>query len=208
MASCILYHGPGARLAALEEADRIGRLLLPPVGDTGLKVDEARQVVDVLMSIPVGSDKGVLVIGPMDHSNFKSSDVLLKTIEEFDGRYVQPILWAHDLGGVTETVRSRCLDRWAPEAEAEDENDGLVALGYDLVQCSLEGELARLIQLVQGFLKKNSDRGYDLLRSISGALQERLHEESGQKLWARVRLVAMNTNPTAIEIISALLPEA
>lgn len=206
MASCLLYHGPGARLAALEESARVGRLLLPPLGDKGLKVDEARQLVGMLLSVPVGNQKGVVVVGPMDHSDFKSSDVLLKSIEEFDSRFIQPILWAHDLGGVTETIRSRCLDRWAPDVEVVEDNDGLVALGYDLIHFSLTGEWSRIPTLVKGYLKEEDTHGGDLLRSIADALRGQLHEEPSQRLWRQVRAVAMHRNPTAIEIIAALLP--
>ena len=102
MASCILFHGPGARQAAEAEAAKIGRLVAPPLGDDGLKVDEAREVVELLMTTPVGDKLGVVIVGPMDEAAAKSCDTLLKTLEEFKGGLIRPILWAHDLSGVPE----------------------------------------------------------------------------------------------------------
>ena len=110
MTSCILFHGPKARQAVLHEANCIGRLLAPPFGEEGaygLKVDEAREFVALLSTAPLGTAVGVVIAGPMDVASPKSSDVLLKSIEEFNASVVFPLLWAHDLGGVTGTIRSR-----------------------------------------------------------------------------------------------------
>lgn len=199
--SCLLFHGPGARVDALSWAYQSGRLLEDPIGDTGLKVDDARKVVELLMSTPVGSEKGVLVVGPMDSANRKSSDVLLKSIEEYNAQVVEPILWAYDLGGVSKTIRSRCIDRWCPKNEEADPDDELVAAGYDLVYASLEGESWRVPSIV----KKYKGREGDLMRSIVDALQDgKRHRE----LWQRLRKVALDPNPTALGIIVALMSES
>ena len=80
MSSCLIFHGPGAKAAAMQKAVSAGRLLAPPFGEDGLKTDDAREVVELLFSTPLGMDIGVIVVGPMDEANLKASDVLLKRI--------------------------------------------------------------------------------------------------------------------------------
>ena len=200
--SCILFHGPGARVEALNEAFRTGRLLVDPIGDDGLKVEGARQVVGLMLSTPVGSKKGIVVVGPMDRANWQAADVLLKTIEEFNSRVVQPILWAFDLGGVSATIRSRCIDRWCPQIEDVEEDDELVAAGYDLVFASIEGELWQIPEKVKTF----KNREHELLGALVDALRMNLDKKPYQELWSRLRDVAMHRNPTQVEILAALLP--
>ena len=43
-----LYHGPEARTKACAEANRIGRLLCDPIGDGGLKTEDARGAVAIV----------------------------------------------------------------------------------------------------------------------------------------------------------------
>jgi len=205
MASALLFHGPGARIAALDQAYLMGRLLEPPFGDEGLKVDEARRVVHLLSSIPIGSEKGVVVVGPMERANYKAGDVLLKSLEEFDGRYLQPVLWAEDLGGVSETIRSRCLARWSPPTEDIPDDDELVAAGFDLVQATLDNEGWRIPTLVRGYLTTHKGGEHDLLRASADVLYPQLGETRQRTLWAQLRKAAQHRNPTPIEIMVAFL---
>ena len=159
MASGYLFHGPNARQAALDKAAEIGPLMAPPFGDNGLKTEEAREIVNLLLTTPVGEGVGTVVIGPMDDLLPKASDVLLKRVEEFDGTRVHPILWAHDLGSVSTTIRSRCLERWAPLLADRDEDEGLAAAGWRLVEASLTGDYASIPPLVKEYTKKKGKKG-------------------------------------------------
>jgi len=200
VASCILFHGPGARQAALSRAADIGRLVAPPFGDDGLKVDAAREVVTWLLITPVGRDLGVVVVGPMDMANPKASDVLLKRIEEFPEGVVQPLLWAHDLGGVSPTIQSRCLDEWAPGLDDEEQDDTVMTLAWELVEAALSGEMERLPSVYQAQGKET-----ELLGAVAGALGTDLDDPAKRDLWERLRKVAQWRNPQIIEIASALV---
>tara|TARA_Y100000310_G_scaffold194428_1_gene194393 strand:+ start:324 stop:932 length:609 start_codon:yes stop_codon:yes gene_type:complete len=199
--SCVLFHGPNARQEALNEAYRAGRLVAPPIGDDGLKIAEVRAAVDLLLSTPVGMDTGVVVIGPMDRTaSVKASDGLLKLVEEHPD-VVQPILWAFDIGGVSPTIRSRCLDRWCPAVEGMEDEE-LEGDGRALVRAALEGNLWQIPGLVKAHDKKLGD----LLGIAADAILADWTAES-MVLWERVRVVAMHRNPTPIEVVSAFLPE-
>ena len=109
--SALLYYGPGAQQYATNEAHQMGRLL-GSFGEEGLKADDSRSIVSLLNETPVGDRKGIVIIGPMDLANPIASDVLLKSLEEFKDDFVQPLLWAIDIGNVVPTIRSRCLAKW------------------------------------------------------------------------------------------------
>lgn len=110
---CWLYHGPGAQDQVLEDAQAKGRLM-GSYGDANFNIEVARKVVSIMNSTPVGDRLATLVAGPLDEALLGSLDPLLKAIEEFDGSLIQPYLWAHDLGGVSGTIMSRCFLRWCP----------------------------------------------------------------------------------------------
>jgi len=184
-------------------------LLESPIGDDGLKVEGARHAVSLLNSIPIGSEKGVVIVGPMDLANYKASDVLLKCIEEFDDEHLQPILWAHDFGGVSETIRSRCLDFWAPLDDVDGEDDDfLVSAGWDLLNAVLNDDLWQIPGVLDRFKGKKGWE-HDLLAYLVEALSQDLltsdDPEPRLKLWRRLREAARHRNPTSIEIIAALL---
>ena len=80
--SCFLFHGPGARQAALGYSNATGRLIAPPFGDEGLGVQDAREAVELLASIPVGNLTGFVVLGPMEQATPQAIDALLMTVEE------------------------------------------------------------------------------------------------------------------------------
>lgn len=230
MASCFLFHGPNARQAALNQAADLGVLMAPPFGDEGLKIAESREIVDLLMTTPVGDGVGTIVVGPMDDLDPHTSDVLLKNLEEFDGTRVQPLLWAHDLGSVGLTLRSRCLEHWAPlVGNPDEENEILQAAGWQLVEAALTGDFCVIPAIVKehtGKKKKtksessdedesetadvqstkdDKDRGTKLLVAISDCLSAKLDNPDARQLWEQVRKVAAWKNPTPIEIISSLL---
>jgi hypothetical protein len=152
----------------------------------------------------VGVEIGVIVIGPMDNAWPKASDVLLKRIEEFQGDLVQPILWAHDLGGVSPTIRSRCLDHWAPcETSGGEEEEELTQTGWELVNAVMAGEYYRISSLVG----KVKGREIELLGILSEVLSQGIKDEAHRHLWGRIRQVTRWKNPTMIEIVAALVED-
>ena len=202
MSSALLYYGPGAREEALEEAYRLGELMTPPFGDEGLKVEEARAFVEALQ-LPPFDGIGCVIAGPMDMATPAASDVLLKSIEEF-GDYVRPILWAHDLDGVTPTIRSRCLARWAwadpDDQEPDEDSDEIEAAGRSLVHAALNKEL----WAIPGYVTPHKGKEHQLLNIAAGEISRNPTPEALQ-LWESLRKVAEHRNPTPIEIIAAFL---
>ena len=211
MASCFLYHGPGAKVAACEEAARIGKLLVPPIGDdeSGLKIDQVREAVEHINSVPLGDVRNAVVIGPMDGTaTQKSSDALLKTIEDGGSGWVTPILWAHDLGGVTLTIRSRCLDRWAPgeEAVVDDEDDAVITAAWTAIEAALQKDYATLISSLR-ILRSKEAKGAKFLRYAVDALSTKLENPDARKLWEQMRQTLRSKQPTTLEALASLLLE-
>lgn len=108
-----LYHGPSARDRAVREAGGENyRPVAPPMGDDGLKVDDARTLVELLGAAPVGDKRGSLVLGPLDRTTPEAGDALLKTLEDYGEGPTRVFAWAWDLSGVLPTIRSRTLPVW------------------------------------------------------------------------------------------------
>lgn len=201
MSSCLLYHGPGAKEAALKEGLRLGRLMCPPMGEGGLKVDEARQVTDLLMSPPVGDQLGVLLIGPIDEANPKAADTLLKCIEESSGDYVQAIMWANDLGSVVLTLRSRCLERWAPAALGQDDDESAMAGAYQIIEAVLKKDALTIVSSTRSFEKREGA----LLTALSEVLASNMNDPQHLMIWGHLRQVTQWKSPWLSEILVALL---
>ena len=219
MSSCQLFHGPGARQAALDRALEIGRLVAPPFGDEGLNVGKdstkppgARDVVELLMSTPVGEKIGVVIIGPADKAAAQTGaawDVLLKTIEEIPSPYMQPIIWANDLGGVPLTIQSRCLEVWAPGTLNAD--SALATMAKQVVDQVLANRFSALSGLLKEGgsddekTKKVKFQGGDIVWAIAEVLSSDLNDPFRRALWEKIRKVARWSNPTMVEILSALV---
>ena len=200
MASCFLFHGPGARQAALTKAHELGSLAAPPFGDNGLKVDEARAAVRMLLEGSISFSLKVIVVGPVDEATPEASDVLRKRIEEFEEEVVQPILWAHDLGGVTPTVRSRCLSYWSPQEGPEVDNDAALGAAWELVSAVKAGECGAIPEKVKPFSKEVPD----LLAALAEVLAQDLADEANRRLWGHLRPVTQWRNPRPAEVAAAL----
>lgn len=114
MATPVLFHGPAARGEAVTHARSVGRLLLDPLGDQGLKVADARAVVELASSSGIGDRPPCVILGPLDRATPSAGDALLKTLEDLATAPLQIVLWADFLGGVLLTLRSRSLPRWCP----------------------------------------------------------------------------------------------
>lgn len=186
----------------MQAASDIGFLVSPPIGDDGLKVEDARHVVELLMNTPVGDQVGVLIVGPMDEANPKAADTLLKCLEEAPCQYVQPILWANDLGGVPLTIRSRCLERWAPDkAEAGDEaDDSAMTSAYQIVDAVLKKDWLAVVDHV----RRQDKREATLLAALSDVLATKLDDPDYRRIWNRLRVVCQWKTPWVPEIVIAL----
>lgn len=194
-----LFHGPGAWAEACSYADGLGRLVAEPYGLEGLKVDEAREVVDWLHSMPVGSELGVVLVGPLDDAQARASDALLKSLEEADGQGVVPVLWARDLGSVTSTVRSRCVPVWVAGEDTVALDEEVEACSRALMASFMEGDLWRLdLTPVKG-------KEAAVVVSLAEAILPHMDQVAVRAVWERLRLLARYTNPTPYELLSVFL---
>lgn len=195
--SAVLFHGPGARAAALRAVPGLGRLLHPPFGAEGLKIAESRAIIDLMSNAPVGDRAGVVVVGPLDRALPASTDVLLKSIEEFNPEVVRPVLWAHDDTEVSSTIRSRCLRQWCPGDIVLDED--VMEASRQLVSESLGRHRASIVEIL-------SDRDpREMLVGAAQALHERGIDDETRGLWESVRETLHHRNPTATEALAAFL---
>jgi len=198
----VLFHGPGSQSRAEIQARRDGRLLAPPFGGEGLKVADAREVSALMATVPSGTRKGVIVIGPMDRANNNAADALLKLIEEIDTSLFALNLWAHDSGGVIATIRSRCDLVWCPHAPEpdEDEDDSLDEHANSI----LEGRLGDNPIMVLEHLLAVEDYPR-LLESLSERLASRAtSDDFDMDLWDRLR--ELHPQPTQTELLVAVMP--
>lgn len=145
--TAFLYHGPGARSEAEAKQMEYGIISSPPVGEFGLKVAEARAVVDLMKTPSIGDTVGSVLIGPMDQASSASSDVLLKSLEELNSEQVQPVLWAEDLAGVRPTIVSRCEAVWVNGPPKEDQ-DSVLHLAFDIMEAVMAEDKPRVLDLV------------------------------------------------------------
>lgn len=195
--SAILFHGPSAEANARRQLVTFGDLL-KAFGEEGLKIAESREIVELMGNAPMGDRPGVLLIGPVDHAAPASTDVLLKTLEEFDSSVIRPVLWAHDEAEVSPTIRSRCLRRWCPGVEASIDED-LMDAARNLVEESINGHLASVIELA----KEKDPRLF--LEAVARALCHRGIDEETRDMWERVRSALRYPKPTTTECLAALL---
>lgn len=194
--SAVLFHGPTAYDRAMEFADELGRMIHEPFGEEGLKIDESREIIALMSNTPLGDKPGVLVIGPMDHAWPAATDVLLKTLEDFDPKVLRPVLWAHDEGGVRGTIRSRCLRQWCPGEEVVDEE--MLELAKALVDASLDGNRAVVLETLR-------DMTGDVLIAATQVLRRRPTGAREVRLWGKIREVLRFYKPTATEIKAAFV---
>lgn len=208
MASCLIFHGPMAKDTAIRKALEVGHLMAPPFGgDGGLSTEEAREMVVQLLNTPLRSGLGVVIAGPMDGvKSKKASDVLLKSIEEFDDKVVLPILWANDLGEVASTIRSRCLDIWCPgKVISTEEDDDLMRIAWEFVTQVQEGDVTGIAKAAKSVKDENSSK---LLIALAEVLASQIQEPKVQMIWMNLRRIAGYERPKPAEILTVLLRAA
>lgn len=215
-----LFHGPGAREDAHEYAAGAGRLLAEPF-ENGLGVDETREVVSLMGSAVLGSQIGVVILGPMDiMRSSAASDVLLKTLEDFNQETVLPVLWAHDAGNVSPTIRSRCTEVWCPYGPSPYQD--LDEEATKLCRAALGRDWSTTIEVLKNWEKELSERvkqlgpeesrglRYEERRRLLSACAEVLAGAARrglgwQRLWLSVRETLKTTTVSKGELLTTLL---
>lgn len=180
-------------------AEGWGRLLRPPLGDDGLKIADSRELVELLDSTPIGDVPGVLIVGPLCRASSATTDVLLKTIEEVDPSRVRPIFWAITGADVSATVRSRCLMRWCPGEEPVDPASRESAKRA-LAAC-LDRDVAEVIESLKAVEPE------PFLHALVHAILEHGVDGATDRIWVAARRLLRHREPTALELLAALLPE-
>jgi hypothetical protein len=166
-----LFYGPGARDAAICEANRLGIPVHSAMGEGGLKVEDAREAVAILSAPAVGDVAGTLVLGPMDEANPKACDTLLKSIEEHRDTDVSPVLWAWDLVEVPPTIRSRCITQWAM-GKPEVLPAAYTEAAFRICDAIVEGELHQVISTVQESKKDLELLGRSIAQCVASSALE------------------------------------
>jgi len=198
--SCILFHGPGSEAAGHAAATAFGRLL--PFTGSSLKKEGARELVSLLSQRAVGSGRSAVLVGPVDEVNPATSDVLLKTIEEFNPDGTRPFLWAWDLGGVSLTLRSRCVLRFCPGADTRTED--YLSVAESLVGAYREGDWVTVIETV-----KESEGSDLLIRAVVDLLAPKLAvtdpDPRHVSLWECLRPLFNGAPLTPARLVAAFL---
>lgn len=196
----MLFHGPGARGEAERTLPQIGRRIAEPFGLEGLKIDEARDIISLMQSAQVGDQPGCVLVGPLDEARQAATDVLLKVVEEFDPEAVRPVLWAHDLGSVSQTIVSRCVHRWCPKGTSSVNEDSM-KLAFDLVDATLRKDRARVIEMLRNV---KSEGFADLVEATTRVLAMAPEQLTGNRfvLWERVRKLALYRHMGKTEVLA------
>lgn len=180
--------------------------MVDPLGDDGINIDTAREIVEVLGSAPLGDDIGVIVVGPMDlPASTAALDAMLKFLEEYDDRFLRVILWARDIEDVRPTIRSRCIERWCPGFGTGGVEVTYIRTAKRLCEAALRRRTATVIEI----LKENKGFESEMLQASARVL----HEETGWPeharllLWASLREALEKRSPTAnhFETIAAYM---
>ena len=201
-----LFHGPEARDRAVQKAASEGRMVLEPVGDKGLKVEDSRQVVEISLNPGVGDKPPYVVIGPLDAATPEASDALLKTLEEVQNTPLRIVLWADYLGEVIPTIRSRTHAIWCPPGRT-----WLDPLSWkeDSAKALLKAWLAEDWVRVIGLLNEDAKNWQDLLRALCNLLPPALSGEGGERvmlLWESIRPI-LDGKGSYLLAVDALLPQ-
>lgn len=207
-----LFHGPTSRDRAVELSEREGRPVAEPLGDAGLKVEEARQVIELSESPGIGDKAPTLVLGPLNKATPEASDALLKTLEDLSEAPLKIILWADHLSGVSPTIRSRTRPQWCPEdASYQNPLAYLDARAQALCKALKEGDASRILGCLE-----EAEEGKDwpdllealcepLAREISLVTAAPQEVASLLRIWLRVRRI-LDGRGSSLTVVNALLP--
>jgi len=174
------------------------------VGDDGLKVDDARTLVELLGTAPVGDKRGSLVLGPLDRTTSEAGDALLKTLEDYGEGPTRVFAWAWDLSGVLPTIRSRTLPVWCPGA---DPLAHLAKKAQALYDALAAGKLHTVLELLGE--EPDDYAREDLLLALLGPLSRAPLPESvlggTRAVWQRVRPLLNGRGVSRLVAVAALM---
>lgn len=180
-----IFHGPNALTTSQLQLT----LARPPFGTSKAEVmsfvDSAR--------IPPPSTGTAILLGPLDDVLLGSSDVLLKTLEENPEFGPVLALWANDIGSVSRTIRSRCLDVWCHGSS--NVSPDLDESASSILECVGTKNYLRLVSEVQ--------RWKDDLTSLVMAISSKL--VGNARLWSTFRPVTRMRTLTVPMVVSALI---
>jgi len=146
-----LFYGPGAFDSAVKAADSLGDPL-DPIGQSGLKVQDSRDLVQISIEGVVGDRPPSVVVGPMDEASPSAADALLKTLEEVAGiRSLCIVLWCKGLHSVIPTITSRCNVVWSPGSDNQSfgvEEESLHADSVKFLDLYTEGKYAEAMGIL------------------------------------------------------------
>jgi hypothetical protein len=193
-----LFHGPGSRDRSVREASQGFRLLCPPVGDDGLKVDDARLLVELLGTAPVGDRRGSVVLGPLDRATGDAADALLKTLEDYAEGPTQVFAWAWGLSAVLPTIRSRTLPLWCPNGP--DPLSGYNKKAQSLVDALNQNRIGGLLEIL-------SAEPDDLAREdlLLASLAPLAKAPKALEIWPRLRKMLTGRGVSKLSAATALL---
>lgn len=192
--SAIIFYGHSAKAKAVEHANTKGRLIRPPYDPT-VKVDTAREIVIACSAPPIGSTKGVVVVG-LDKASDKVMDTFLKTLEDHDSAKLDICLWVSDLGGLSPTVKSRCFLVWCGAEHEEDKIPEDLEFFENFLGDMKKGYNAECIGSIL-----NSEKSVDeFLKGITYCLTQ----SKDMEMWQRVRPLYSLNRPSKLELAVAL----
>ena len=200
-----LFHGPEARDRAVARATTEGRLIIDPVGDRGLKVDDSRRVVEISLNPGVGDKPPYVVIGPLDAATPEASDALLKTLEEVQNTPLRIVLWADYLGEVIPTIRSRTHAIWCPPTKTWLDP---LAWKEDSAKTLLKAWTQKDWVKVIGILQEEAKDWQELIRALGNLLPLSLGgsgDEEILRLWSSIREI-QDGRGSYLLAIDAMLP--
>ena len=192
--SSILFYGHSSKAKAVEHAQSKGRLLAEPF-EPPIKVDTAREIVRLASAPPIGSKKGMIVLG-LDKATDKVMDTFLKTLEDHDSDKLDVCVWVSDIGSVIPTVKSRCFQVWC---SAEHEEDKIPENLDECEQLLRNMESEYVAESISTILKTKSSVD-DLLKGITYCLTKNRNME----MWQRLRPLYELNRPTKLELAVAL----
>lgn len=202
----LLFHGPGGRSSALVDAKVRGKLSCEPIGEGGLKVDESRALIEMLLMPFPGNEKKSFVVGPMDEANVNASDALLKSLEDLDHSKYVLNLWAADVMNVSPTIQSRCAARWCYEPGPGDlvDDSEIFPKALDILDAYRKKDYLAILEIA-----KDKEIFAGAFRLVPEVLSPSLVEGEDERdfiLWERVRGYLRYNNLSHNERLAAVLP--
>lgn len=209
----VIFHGPSSRDRAVELAAKLGRPVSDPLGDSGLKVDDARALVELAGSSGIGDLPPSIVVGPLDAATPEASDALLKTLEDLCDGPLKIVLWADHLQGVSGTIQSRTHAVWCPETPlTSDLLFYMKVPAQALAKALLEDDPVKILGVLEDLseTKEGAKDWPDLLlatcRILSQSIQEPENAARVTVVWDRIRRV-LDGKGSILTAADALLPD-